>query len=274
MNWKSSTNDIVRRTTGYRITRDQQDGPAIPLPGQSHRHLDAPVFILSSVRSGSTLLRSIMGGHSALYAPHELHLKDLQVDLTTEYVEESMKALGLAKRELEYMLWDCMLAREVAKAGKLHLVNKTPHDVFMWRRIVGCWPDVRFVFLQRHPYAIVRSWHAARPHWSLDEAIDSGLKYMEKVEEARMSRPGITVRYEDLTADAEAVCGQICEYLGIEWEPEMLNYSKSDRGTVRAGFGDWTTKIRSGRIQPAEPLPDPAEIPPRLKDICAAWGYL
>jgi hypothetical protein len=274
MNWKSSTNDIVRRTTGYRIVRDQQLGPALALKHQSHRHLDAPVFILSSVRSGSTLLRSILGGHSALYAPHELHLRDLQVDLTTGYVTESMKALGLDRRELEHMLWDCMLAREVLKAGKRHLVNKTPHDVFMWRRIEGCWPDVKFVFLQRHPYAVVRSWHAARPHWSLDEAIDSGLKYMETVEEVRMARPGITVRYEDLVADAEAVGGKVCEYLGLEWEPEMLDYGKNDRGTFRAGFGDWTPKIRSGQIQSAEPLPDASEIPPRLKDICAAWGYL
>ncbi|MGI8334556.1 sulfotransferase family protein [Actinomadura scrupuli] len=273
MNWKSSTNDAVRRATGYRLVRDQR-GPALPLPDQSNRHLVAPIFIISSVRSGSTLLRSIMGGHSHLYAPHELHLRDLQVDLTTDYVTESMKALGLDKRELEHLLWDCMLAREVAKAGKKHLLNKTPHDVFMWRRIEGCWPDARFVFLQRHPYAVVRSWHAARPQWSLDEAIDSSLKYMEAVEEARTSRPGITVRYEDLTADAEAVCGRVCEYLGIEWEPDMLDYAKNDHDTFRAGFGDWTKKIRSGRVQPAAPLPDPAEIPPRLKDICAAWGYV
>jgi hypothetical protein len=144
----------------------------------------------------------------------------------------------------------------------------------MWRRIEGCWPDARFIFLQRHPYAVVRSWHAARPHWSLDEAIDSALKYMETVEEARTGRHGITVRYEDLTADAEAVGTQICEYLGLEWEPGMLDYAKSNGETFRPGLGDWTRKIRSGRVQPAEPLPDPAEIPPRLKDICAAWGYL
>jgi hypothetical protein len=274
MNWKSSTNDLVRRKTGYRIIRDHQEGPALPLSGQSHRHLVAPVFILSSVRSGSTLLRSIMGGHSELYAPHELHLRDLQVDLTSEYVRKSMEALGLDQRDLEHMLWDCMLAREVAKAGKNYLVNKTPNDVFMWRRIEGCWPDARFIFLLRHPYSIVRSWHAARPHWSEDEAIKSALKYLDMVEEARTSRPGITVRYEDVATRAEEVCAEVCEYLGLDWEPEMLDYAKNERGTFRPGLGDWTQKIRSGQIQAAKPLPDPADIPPQLKDICAAWGYL
>src|SRR5215207_5047779 len=37
------------------------------------RLLVAPAFVLSSVRSGSTLLRVLLATHSQIHAPHELH---------------------------------------------------------------------------------------------------------------------------------------------------------------------------------------------------------
>src|SRR6266567_9138379 len=133
MSLKHTITDTLRRTTGYTVVRHKPSAPE--LVDAAHRHLKAPVFILSSVRSGSTLLRSVMGAHSELYAPHELHLRDLRVDLSTDYVKDSMEELGYSQRELEYILWDCLLARKVEAAGKRRLINKTPHDVFMWRRI-------------------------------------------------------------------------------------------------------------------------------------------
>src|SRR3954467_12084339 len=42
------------------------------LPGD--RLLEQPVFVLSSIRSGSTLLRVLLNSHTAIHAPHELHL--------------------------------------------------------------------------------------------------------------------------------------------------------------------------------------------------------
>lgn len=275
MSLKHTINDTIRRTTGYTLVRNNRFTHAPELSGAETRHLVAPVFILSSVRSGSTLLRSVMGAHSELYAPHELHLRDLKVEMRTDYVRDAMDELGYSKRELEYMLWDCLLARKVEAAGKKHLINKTPHDVFMWRRIAEAWPDVRFIYLQRHPVSILRSWQRARPQYSLDEAIDSVLKYVEKVEEARTEwQAGISVTYEDLTREPERVSRELCAYLGLEWEPAMLDYAKDrDQESFRAGLGDWSKKIKSGRIQPVETLPDVSEIPDRLKDICVAWGY-
>jgi hypothetical protein len=44
--------------------------------------------------------------------------------------------------------------------------------------------------------------------------------------------------------------------------------------TLRAGIGDASQKIRSGRVQPGIPPPRPADVPAELRDICATWGYL
>ncbi|MGH3328937.1 MAG: sulfotransferase family protein [Streptomycetales bacterium] len=237
------------------------------------RLLVAPVFIHSSVRSGSTLLRVLLNSHSRLHAPHELHLRSLKVQEENKYVAKSMRALGLDQRELEHLLWDRILHREMEKSGKDILVNKTPGNAFMWKRIARCWPDARFIFLLRHPVSTVASWQSAHPKWGKADAIADTMRYMKAVEEARQGLPGLTVRYEELTADPREVTQRICAFLEVDWEAGMLDYGKHTHGSFKAGLGDWTDKIRTGTVQPARPLPDHDEVPAELRDLCVAWGY-
>jgi hypothetical protein len=273
-NWKNQTNRVLRRA-GYEVVRVRRSAPGSnpsTVPG-GDRLLRGPVFLLSSVRSGSTLLRMVLDSHSRLHAPHELHLSDLKVDLSTDYVAKAMAELGLEPRELEHLLWDRVLHYDLMRSGAQLIINKTPDDVLMWRRIAGCWRDARFIFLLRHPGAVVRSWHRARPHYSEDDAVDSVLRYMTRLEEARAELPGATVRYEDLTTDPQAVTHGLCEFLGVDWEPQMLDYGNAKDRTVKAGLGDWSDRIRSGRIQAGEST-TPVEVPERLRRLAKTWGYV
>ncbi|MBA9006793.1 sulfotransferase family protein [Thermomonospora cellulosilytica] len=232
------------------------------------RLLSRPVFLLSSVRSGSTLLRAMLNRHSLLYAPHELHLRDVRVTLEHPLAGLSMAELGLDETRLEYLLWDRLMHDLLRRSGKRVFVNKTPTDVFIWERIAECWPDARFVFLVRHPGAIARSWARAQVHWTFDEAVTDVHRYAAALQRARRALPGPTVAYEELTADPAAVLRCVCDHLEVPWEPEMLAYRRD--GYVR-GLGDWSDKIRSGRPLPAPP--PPAAIPGPLRAIAEAWGY-
>ena len=98
-----------------------------------------------------------------------------------------------------------------------------------------------------------------------------GLRYMTVVEQARSALPGLTVRYEELTASPERVVGELCDFLGVPFEPGMLEYGSFGHAGFTPGLGDSSLTIRSGRIQPPAPLPE--EMPGGLTDICAAWGY-
>jgi Sulfotransferase family len=257
--------------------------PGLPLPGAAMRqgaarraafqegalrHVRAPVFILSPVRSGSTLLRAVLDEHSQLYAPHELHLKDVRVRLAGPFARRSMAEFGVGVRDLEYMLWDRLMYGLLLRSGKTVFVNKTPTDVFIWPRIAECWPDARFVFLLRHPAAVAASWHEAQVHWTYDQAVDDTLRYVTALEEARRGLPGLTVRYEELTERPEFVVKGICAFLGVPWEPGMLRYR--DRG-FSPGVGDWSPNIHAGR--PLRTAAPPDEVHPRLRDVCRAWGY-
>jgi hypothetical protein len=239
---------------------------------EGDRLLVAPAFVLSSVRSGSTLLRVLLDSHSQIHAPHELHLRNIGVHVRGRYTERALDELGLDRALLRYLLWDRVLDRELQRSGKRVLVSKTPSNVFIADRIADCWPDARFVFLLRHPLVIARSRQRLRPGDDPDRNAARVLRYCEAVEAAREAHPGLTVRYEDLTADPAAVTRSVCEFLEVPWEPSMLDYGRFDHGRYKAGLGDWAEKIRTGKVQRAQPPPD--EIPEPLRDVAAAWGYL
>jgi hypothetical protein len=282
VNWKKTLNDRLTRATGYQIQRASpaQAAPApAPAPAARRRRpakeerlVQAPAFILSTLRSGSTLLRVLIDSHSQLHSPVELHLRNLDVTVGTKWAAASMKEIGLDDRRLEYLLWDRLLDRELGRSGKRQIVNKTPNDVFIVDRILECWPDARFIFLLRHPGAIVRSRQNLRP--GLDDSVETILKYGRALEKARQEHSGLTVRYEELTADPETHTRRVCEFLGVPWEPGMIEYGQHDHGSFKAGLGDWAGKIRTGQIQPPEPPPALEEIDPALRELCVAWGYL
>ncbi|MFJ2257233.1 sulfotransferase family protein [Streptomyces sp. NPDC087844] len=268
-----------------------------PAPGDlaTDRLLRRPVFIMSPVRSGSTLLRMLLNAHSRLHSPHELHIRRLEVDFGSRLSQRAMSALDLERGDLEHLLWDRVMHRELVRSGKDVLVEKTPSNAFVHRRIRDCWPDARFVFLLRHPVSIARSWHEGDPEKrTFDEAAADALRYMKAVESARRATTGghpnghpgghpdghpgghavhHTLRYEDLTADAEKEMRDLCAFLGVGFEPSMLDYGHRDDTQVVKGLGDWRDKIRTGQVQSGRALPAEDEIPELLRPMCTAWGY-
>jgi len=271
-------NSVLVRATGYHLARPRTGRVWKLPPGGGGRLLKEPVFIFSAPRSGSTLLRAILGSHSGLYAPPELPLKQLEVRADTQWIKASMDGLQLSVEDLEHMLWDRVLAESLQRSGKPRLVVKTPSNVLIWDRIAACWPDAKFVYLLRHPAAVVASLNASfNPEWhpgkdgSVDESVAKVVRYMTALEQAREGREGFTVRYEELTESPDTVIRGLCASLGAPFEPTMLDYGKFEHDGFAAGLGDSSLNIRSGRIQPPTPIPD--TVPAELSGICATLGY-
>ena len=242
---------------------DYPDGP--------DRLVPSPVFLFSPSRSGSTLLRSILNSHSQVCAPHEMHLNRLDVTVTKKFARAAMDDLGLTELDLENLLWDRVLHRQLVISRKSIVVDKTPHNVIFWQRIADAWPRARYLYLIRHPAAIVQSHAEARPQVDTSEHVNGVLGYARHIAEAREQLPGHLVRYEDLVTRPEEVTRAICSSLGVRWERTMLEYGRFSRDSHRRqGTGDWSDNIRSGAIQPLRP---PPETPPELADLAAKWGY-
>ncbi|UPZ28419.1 sulfotransferase [Streptomyces sp. LRE541] len=323
MSLMGNLNRALSATTGLQVRRAAPAAPpqpnkAGPKPGKrptpvyrcpapgdlaTDRLLRRPVFIMSPVRSGSTLLRMLLNAHPRLHSPHELHIRRLEVDFGSRLSQRAMSALDLERGDLEHLLWDRVMHRELVRSGKDVLVEKTPSNAFVHRRIRDCWPDARFVFLLRHPVSIARSWHEGDPDKrTFDEAAADALRYMKAVDNARNAATDghgdhgdhgdtdshgghgnhgghgghgghYTLRYEDLTADAEKEMRGLCAFLDVDFEPSMLDYGRRDDTQVVKGLGDWRDKIRTGQVQSGRALPAEDEIPELLRPMCAAWGY-
>ncbi|MHB9758213.1 sulfotransferase family protein [Streptomyces sp. BYX5S] len=294
MSLMRNMNRALTATTGLQVRRAPKEhapatkAPARPAPARraapkyrctddpaTDRLLRRPVFIMSPVRSGSTLLRMLLDAHPRLHAPHELHIRRLEVGYGSKLSQRAMDALDLDRGDLEHLLWDRVLHRELTRSGKDFIVEKTPSNAFVYQRIRDCWPDARFVFLLRHPVSIAQSWHEGDPDKrTYDEACVDALRYMKAVDHARKGLTGgHTVRYEELTADPEARLRALCTFLGVDFEPSMLEYGERDESQVQKGLGDWRDKIRSGSVQAGRALPKDDEIPEVLRPMCEAWGY-
>ena len=274
VNWKETLNRGLTRATGYQLQKPAAKPAKRPRVGRlrtGDRLVEAPVFVICTLRSGSTLLRVLLDSHSQIRSPHELHLRYVSVHFDQKWSERSMKELGLDARATEYLLWDRILHRELAASGKSIIADKTPNNVFIVDRLREAWPDARFIFLLRHPGAIARSRAAYKGTDGADELI---VRYVEALDAAREAYDGHTVRYEDLTADPERELRAICDFLGVLYEPSMLEYGQYDHGRYKSGLGDWNEKIKSGSIQPPEPPPPLEEIAAALRELCAKWGYL
>lgn len=259
----------------------------------------SPVFLMSLPRSGSTLLRCILDSHPLVHAPDELHLTYLEVKMTTPFAELTMKRMGLESRELEHMLWDRILHRELVRSGKQIIVEKDPRDLLQWERFRDAWPEARFIFLIRHPGALyaaiedarlrarnraakLRETPATGEHSDLYTAsvnlaannptptLDVMLSRMKRFEEARRDLTGHTVRYEDLVDDPEDTTRRICDFLDIPWDARMLDYGTFDHDWSWGEYGD---KIRAGRITAPRVIPAPEDTPEPLISACRGWGY-
>jgi hypothetical protein len=171
------------------------------------------------------------------------------------------------------VLWDRLLHLELTRSGKDLIVDKTPPNTLIWPRLHRCWPHARYIVLLRHPGAVVTSLTHRRTDPDAEQIHAEVLEYGEKLDEARRTLDAHVVRYEDLTAEPDRITRELCDYLGVPWEPGMLDYGRTDHGAFRPQLGDWSDAIKSGRIRAARGADPGVRLPARLAELAEAWGY-
>jgi len=139
-----------------------------------------PIFILSMERSGSTLIRHLLGAHREIYAPEELHLGALcyqlgltlsagledadsgtaeiktvtirDLNLRTVRMQLSAPARLCIRRTVEALINPTLVARD-----KTILCEKTPQNCGYAELLHAVFPDARFICLYRDCYDVASS---------------------------------------------------------------------------------------------------------------------
>ena len=244
-----------------------------PLQKTSHRKtdrnqpkIDRPMaFILSSPRSGSTLLRVMLAGHPDLVSPPELHLlpfssmQERERELATSYLGEGlqralMELKGIDAAEAQQLIED-LVAKDTSiaevyqmlqeLAGDRLLLDKSPtyaSDLENLYTAAATFSNAKYIHLVRHPYAVVESFARMRMDkllgasdsnpYELAETIwtqsnQNVLDFAQSIDPNRV----LMVHYEELVAQPEIVMQRVCEFLEIPFRPEVLNPYEGNRMT-------------------------------------------
>ncbi len=217
------------------------------------------VFILSAPRSGTTLLRVMLAGHPRLFSPPELALlsfRDLGERSAAFAGRDRGWLEGLLRAVMEIEGCDLERAREIVAQhedertgtrefygalqewiGERVLVDKTTTYAISARtleRAEAYFDDAMYVHLVRRPAAMVQSYIDSK----LDQVFGHGYPFSER-ERAELfwlvSNQNIVefferipeqrrcfLRFEDLVRDPAGAMRKLCRFLGIEFDPEML----------------------------------------------------
>lgn len=210
-----------------------------------------PVFVLGMPRSGTTLVEQILAGHSQIHGAGELgvipstiarlerwerhtgsgrHYPDCVDDLSADVVAGITDSL---LRELRETLPEN--ASEVR-----HVVDKLPHNFENIGLIKLLFPNARIISVRRDPRDIAISNYftdyAAR-HGGMGFAYD--LRWIgEQLADHNLMMhhwnqlfPGdiLEVRYEDVVSEPEREARRMLEYVGVQWEPQVLDTSELNR---------------------------------------------
>lgn len=210
-----------------------------------------PVFVLGMPRSGTTLVEQILAGHSQIHGAGELgvfpsaiaglerwerhtgsgrHYPDCVDDLSADAVAGISASL---LKELRETLPDN--SPEVR-----HVVDKLPHNFENIGLIKLLFPNARIISVRRDPRDIAISNYFtdyAAKHGGMGFAYD--LQWIgEQLADHNLLMhhwnqlfPGeiLDVRYEDVVSDPEREARRMLAYLGVQWEPQVLDTSELDR---------------------------------------------
>ncbi|MEP7013801.1 MAG: condensation domain-containing protein, partial [Acidobacteriota bacterium] len=232
------------------------------------------VFVLSPPRSGSTLLRVMLGGHPRLFSPPELELLSFGTMAERDaafqgrdsfWLEGAIRAVMAARGcDLEEARQAIRLAVEQGwttqrfyrqlqeEIGNRLLVDKTPSyalDPRVLRQAEEAFERPFYLHLIRHPYAVIRSFEEA----SLDQLFFRYPHSFQRTELAELiwlvshqnieqllagvpAKRQLQVRFEDLVHDPETELRRISSALQIEYHPGMAEPYRDRRARMADGI--------------------------------------
>jgi len=217
------------------------------------------IFLIGTPRSGSTLLARMLGSHSAIHNRPEAHLLTPLAHLgyygtvqkapydpfnVTEAIHDVVA--DLPRKEADYLdacraYTDVIYSRLLTGSGKDLFLDKTPAYALVLHFITKLYPKARYVVQTRHPVAIFSSYASSFFDGDYKVAQNHNPilnRYVPAIARLLRDRPVplVHVRYEDVVRAPAAALEAICTFLGLPFEPGMVEYGKHEH--VEKGLGD------------------------------------
>ncbi|MDO9369257.1 MAG: sulfotransferase [Sphingopyxis sp.] len=203
----------------------------------------APAFLVGFPRSGTTLLDTILMGHSDTHVLEELPIIENMAKSVGDL--DNIRTLDAsAVADLRQQYFAELDKRSPPPPGKL-VIDKNPLSMIRMPLIHRLFPDAKIILAMRHPCDVVLSCYIQnfKPTEAMASFLDlaNASRTYDRIfhywETCRTTFPTDVhmLRYEEMVADVGAATRPLFDFLGLEWQDAVLDHQKtaSERGFIR-----------------------------------------
>ena len=214
---------------------------------RSNEESSRPIFVLGMPRSGTTLTEQILATHADVFGAGELdYIKKLEMSIrgvgSAAETDYDSTIMGLTQGELSESAKIYLDKINKLDSKARYVIDKMPNNFIQIGLISLLFPNARIIHCRRNALDNCLSIYFQSFIWSHDYALDLadvGFYYNEH--ERLMSHwkevidiPILTVQYEDILQDQEAMSRKLLDFCGLEWDESVMKFydSKRDVGTA------------------------------------------
>ena len=215
--------------------------------------MSSPIFVVGTMRSGSTLLRLLLDSHPNIAIGEETGfgggLSAARTIPGWRYGSEWSSRIGWTREELDARLRDLysgMFERSALSQGKKRWGDKTPFHSWHMTDLAEVFPEAVFVAITRHPAAVVTSLKK-KFHYAVPEASDywtsTNLEVLRQGLDLGSDR-FVAIRYEDVVRTPEPTLRALVAWLGEPWSDDLLRHQEvqAAKGAPRLVDGSTSTR--------------------------------
>ena len=236
----------------------------------------APIFIGGLYRSGTSLMRAMLGQHSRIAGGLETFWFDLQweekrgerlgrrwdgtrdesLDMHLERLarfyeldEAAMARLIAQSADAETFI-DLFLQEYAQHCGKSRWVEKTPANLLHLQHIFNVWPEARFIHVYRDPRDVYASLFRTGKWGTPSEFARLWIHFMSGYETGRLAvgptSALLEVRYETLVLDPVGTMRTVITFVEEPWEESVARFEGDarDHQTVLRLTGKSSTTLK------------------------------
>lgn len=188
------------------------------------------------MKSGTTLLRTLLGQHPDLYSGFETHWYEREIrlgwnDATSKRMGYLLRLYNLDNRDYTVLcntkqatpdreFIDIVLEFCAQRSGKPRWAEKTPGNIRHYRLIKRQWPSARFIHVTRDYKDCYASWKLRRGD-SLDTFVTAVRDAYSDVWDllGTTTSDYLEVDYGDLVPDTRTTMRRVLEFAEVPWDP-------------------------------------------------------
>jgi tetratricopeptide (TPR) repeat protein len=203
---------------------------------------ELPVFIVGMPRSGTTLVEQIAASHSRIHGAGELtdigaYVYQLELDKAgAEQIGWNRESIGrIARAHLDRL--------KNLRGDAVRVIDKMPSNIMNLGLIACLFPNARVINCNRDPRdnclsCYFQMFKKANLLFAYDLA-DCAAQYLQQTRLAEHWRKALPLRmleinYEECVGDLEGQSRRLIDFLGLEWEPQCLEFYKTERPVLTA----------------------------------------